>query len=137
VYEITRYFGKNQMILVDEGPLLAAHMFAFTGATYTPAEINRFTSLVPLPDLVIYVRASVDTIVERTTRRADPPREIDVRNRALIEEYAKSAVAIFDQLTQAEHIRCRLLVVESPDVAASGYEQVVNSISQSILDRSV
>jgi deoxyadenosine/deoxycytidine kinase len=136
MYEIAKYLGKDQIILVDEGPILAAHMFVPAGNTYTPEEITRFTDLLPLPDLVVYIRASVDTLIERTVRRADPPREIDLKNLARMEEYLKRAVAMFDQLTQAENIRPRLLVVESLDIAEPGFNQVIDSIYQSILDRS-
>src|ERR1051325_9140652 len=88
IYEITKHLGKDQIILVDEGPILAAYMFVSTGNTFAkPEEITRFTDLLPLPDLVIYIRASVDTIIERTVRRSDPPREVDVRNLAMMEEY--------------------------------------------------
>ena len=136
MYEITKILGKDQIILVDEGPILAAHMFVSTGNTYTPEEITRFTDLLPLPDLVVYIRASVDTLIERTVRRADPPREVDLKNLARMEEYLKRAVAMFDQLTQAENIRPRLLVVESLDIAEPGFNQVIDSVYQSILDRS-
>jgi deoxyadenosine/deoxycytidine kinase len=136
MYEITKILGKDQVILVDEGPILAAHMFVPAGNTYTPEEITRFTDLVPLPDLVIYIRASVDTLIERTVRRADPPREIDRKNPAQMEEYIKRTVAMFDQLTQAENIRPRLLVVESLDTAEPGFDQVIDNVYQSILDRS-
>jgi deoxyadenosine/deoxycytidine kinase len=136
MYEISKHLGKDQIILVDEGPILAAHMFVSTGNTYTPEEITRFTDLLPLPDLVVYIRASVDTIIERTFRRADPPREVDVKNPARTEEYIKRAVAIFDQLTQAENIRPRLLVVESLDIAGPEFNQVIDSAYQTILDRS-
>jgi Deoxynucleoside kinases len=136
MYEITKHLGKDQIILVDEGPILAAHMFVPAGNTYTPEEITRFTDLVPLPDLVIYIRASVDTIIERTVRRADPPREVDLKNRARMEAYVKRTVALFDQLAQAENIRPRLLVVESLDIAEPGFNQVLDSVYQAILDRS-
>lgn len=136
MYEITKHFGKDRVILVDEGPILAAHMFVPAGNTYTPEEITRFTDLLPLPDLVVYIRASVDTLMERTLRRTDPPREVDLKNQARMEEYLKRAVAVFDQLTQAENILPRLLVVESLDIAEPGFDQVIDSVYQSILDRS-
>jgi len=136
MYEITKILGKAQVILVDEGPILAAHMFVPAGNTYTPEEITRFTDLLPLPDLVIYIRASVDTLIERTVRRADPPREVDRKNPAQMEEYIKRTVAMFDQITQAENIRDRLLVVESLDIAGPGFNQVADSVCQSILGRS-
>ena len=136
MYEITKILGKDQIILVDEGPLLAAHMFVSTRHTYSPEEITRFTDLLPLPDLVIYIRASVDAIVERTVRRADPPREVDRKNSVQMEEYIKRAAAMFDQLVQAKNIRSRLVVVESLDITGPDFNQVVDSVCQSILERS-
>ena len=135
MYEITKRLGKDQIILVDEGPILAAHMFVPAGNTYTPEEIAQFTDLVPLPDLIVYIHASVETLIERTIRRADPPREIDLKNLGLMEEYLKRTVAMFDQLTQAENIRPRLVVMESLDKADSGFNQVIDIVYQSILDR--
>ncbi|MCX7102553.1 MAG: hypothetical protein NTX38_13990, partial [Methylobacter sp.] len=130
---ITKILGKDQVILVDEGPILALHMFASAKNTYSPEEIARFIDLLPLPDLIIYIRASVDTLIERTVRRVDPPREVDLKNPAQMDAYFTNAVALFDQLTQAENIRDRLLVVESLDIAGPKFDQVVNSIPQSIL----
>jgi deoxyadenosine/deoxycytidine kinase len=137
VYEITRRCSKDRIILVDEGPILAAHMFVFTEAAYTPEEIARFADLLPLPDLVVYVRASVDTLVKRTLRRVDPPREMNTKNLSQTEGYAKSAVTIFDQLVKAGSIQRRLLRVESPDFAEQGYDKVVDDISKSILNHSL
>ncbi len=136
MYEITKIHGKDQVILVDEGPILALHMFVSAKNTYTPEEITRFINLLPLPDLIIYLRASVDTLIERTVRRADPPREVDLKNPAQMEAYFKNAVAMFDQLTQAENIRDRLLIVESLDIGGPGFKQVVDRVCQSILGQS-
>jgi deoxyadenosine/deoxycytidine kinase len=133
MYEITKVLGKEQVILVDEGPILALHMFVSAKNAYTPEEIARFIDLLPLPDLIIYIRASVDTLIERTVRRPDPPREVDRKNPVQMDAYLKNAVAMFDQLTQAENIRDRLLVVESLDLAGPGFNQVVDSVCQSIL----
>ncbi len=133
VYEITRHRSKDQMILVDEGPILAAHMFVFTGAAYSPEELGRFAELLPLPDLVVYVSASVDTLVQRTLRRGDHPREMNTKNLDQTQNYAERAVTIFDQLVEAENIQRRLLRVDSPDFAAQGYDKVVNDISEAIL----
>lgn len=137
MYEITKHLGKDQIILVDEGPILAAHMFVPAGNIYTPEEITRFTDLLPLPDLIVYIRASVDILMERTLRRADPPREIEVKNLTRMEAYIKRTVTLFDQLTQAKNLQPRLLVIESLDIADLGFNQVIDSIHQAILDRSL
>ncbi|HSJ86892.1 MAG TPA: hypothetical protein VK909_06750, partial [Anaerolineales bacterium] len=134
MYEIMSRYSNDRIILVDEGPILAAHMFVFTEASYAPEEIARFTTLLPLPDLIIYVRASVDTLVRRTLQRVDAPREINKQDLAQTKKYANSAVRLFDQLVKAENTRCRLLVVESLDFAEQGYSKVVEDISQMILN---
>lgn len=135
MYEITKRLGKEQVILVDEGPLLALHMFVSAQNTYTSEEIGRFITLLPLPDLIIYVQASVETLIERTLQRPDPPREVDRKDPSQMNAYFRNAVAMFDQLTQAENIRDRLLVVESFDMVGSGFDQVVERAYQTILDK--
>ncbi|MCX6078611.1 MAG: AAA family ATPase [Chloroflexi bacterium] len=135
MYEITKYYGCDQIMLVDEGPILALHMFVSAKNTCTLEEIARFTDLLPLPDLVIYIRASVETLIERTVRRADPPREVDLKNPAQMDAYFKNAVSMFDQLSQARNIRDRILVVESHDIAGPGFDQVGDHVQQAILSR--
>ena len=136
MYEITKRLGTDQIILVDEGPILAAHMFVSTETTYTDEEIARFTDLLPLPDLAIYIHASVDTIIKHTTGRGDPPREVDIKNQAQMKAYIEHTVAMFDLLVQAKNIRPQLLVVESLDFSGAGFNQVVDNVCQAILARS-
>lgn len=135
MYEITKRYGKDQVILVDEGPLLALHMFVSAQNTYTPEEIARFIDLLPLPDLVIYIRASVETLIERTLQRPDPPREVDRKDPVQMNAYFKNAVIMFDQLIKADNIRDRLLVVESLDMAGPGFDQVVERAYRTILEK--
>jgi thymidylate kinase len=116
VDEILKRRPAHQYILVDEGPLLLAHnVFVYTNAQYTEEEIARFASLVPLPDLIIYIKAPTETLVQRALLRRDPPREIRSRNRELVVKHIHRAVAMFDQLIAAHNIQCRLLTVENPD----------------------
>ena len=131
--EIIKKFYKDKVILVDEGPILAFHMFVSKKNAYTDEEISQFTDFLPLPDLVIYIRATVNTLIKRTIERADPPREVDLNNPAQMEAYFKNAVAMFDQLTQAENICNRLLIVESFNISEPGFDKVVDSIYQTIL----
>ena len=135
MYEISKRHGKDQVILVDEGPLLALHMFVSSQNTYTSEEIARFIDLLPLPDLVIYVRTSVDTLIKRALQRPDPPREVDRKDPVQMDSYFKNAVAMFDQLTRAESIREKILAVDSLDMAEPGFDQVVERVCQTILDK--
>ena len=133
VDEIIKRRQHDKIILVDEGPLLLAHnVFVYSGAHYTCEEITRFASLVPLPDIIIYIKVPVDILVQRSLQRTDPPREMRSRNRELIEKHINRAVKMFDQLIAAENIQARLLIVENPDFS-HGRSKVIDNIVQFIL----
>ncbi|HET9496148.1 MAG TPA: hypothetical protein VFR15_18125, partial [Chloroflexia bacterium] len=68
-----------------------------------------------LPDLVVYVRSSVDTLVKRTNGRADPPREMRSKDGASTESYVRNAISVFDRLAEVERLRSRMLVANNPD----------------------
>jgi thymidylate kinase len=133
IYEIARHYSKDYIILMDEGPILAAHMFVFDDALGTVREIDKFAASLPLPDLVVYVRATVDTIVTRTLKRPDPPRKLTAKDPILTEAYARAALAMFDRLVEAENIKPRLLVVDSTDSSERAYHSVVDSVADFIL----
>jgi thymidylate kinase len=134
VYEVIRQHSHKRTILVDEGTVLTAHnVFVYTSASYTSEEIARFTTLLPLPDIIVYVRAPVHSLVNRALRRTDPPREIRAKNRAQIETYIHRAVAMFEQLVQTEEIRSRVLIVENPEIIDKGWDKTVDCITEFVL----
>ena len=134
MYEITQRYDQDQIILVDEGPMLAAHMFVFTGSLVTSSEIAAFADLVPLPDLIVYIKAPVDVLIRRALQRPDPPREMGKKDPVMTEKYVKDATTIFDQLMQSERIRTRLLVVDNPDLTAEEHDRLVDDVTASILN---
>jgi len=135
VYEVIRRYKHDRIILVDEGTVLSAHnVFVYTSAFYTPEEIARFATLIPLPDVIVYVRAPVDSLINRSLQRTDPPREMKSKNRALIEQYINRAVTMFEQLVEAEEIRGRVLIVENLESADRGCDVTVDYITQFILN---
>ena len=136
LYEITQRYDRNRIILVDEGPILAAHMFVFSGSTITPSELSTFAALLPLPDLIVYIKAPVEVLIRRALKRPDPPREMGSRDPAMTEKYVRSATAVFDQLMEAERIRSRLLIVDNPDLTAEEHDKVAYKIVQYILNYS-
>lgn len=133
VDEVIKRRQHDRIILVDEGPLLLAHnVFVYSGAHYTSEEITRFASLVPLPDIIIYIKAPMDILIQRSLQRTDPPREMKSRNRELIEKHIVQAIKMFDQLIAAESIRSRLLIVENSDSNHHGYNKAVDDIVEFI-----
>jgi len=135
VDEIIKRRQHDKIILVDEGPLLLAHnVFVYSGVHYTCDEITTFAGLVPLPDIIIYIKAPMHILIQRSLQRADPPREMKSRNRELIGKHINRAVEMFDQLIAADNIQCRLLIVENSDSNHQGYNNVVDDIVEFILN---
>lgn len=134
LYEITQRYSRDRVVLVDEGPILAAHMFVFASSAVTSSEISTFADLLPLPDLVVYIKAPVDVLIRRALNRPDPPREMGSKDPAMTEKYVRNATAVFDQLMEAERIRSRLLIVDNPDLTAEERNQVADHVATSILE---
>jgi deoxyadenosine/deoxycytidine kinase len=131
VHEMIRRRENDRIVLVDEGTLLLAHkVFVFSSADYTPDEIATFASLIPLPDIIVYVKAPFDSLVKRTLQRTDPPRELRSKNQAMVEKYVSRAVTMFDRLVKADSIQSRLLIVENLDTNANGNNNTVDNITQ-------
>jgi len=136
VDEILKWRQNNKIILVDEGPLLLAHnVFVYSGAHYPGEEIAMFAALVPLPDIIIYIKAPLDILVQRSLLRADPPREMKSKNRGLVEKHINRALEMFDELVAEENIKCRLLIVENSDSEHRGYNHAVDDIVEFILSQ--
>ena len=133
LYEIAQRYNRDRIILVDEGPILAAHMFVFAGSAIASSEIDTFAALLPLPDLIVYIKAPVEVLVKRALQRPDPPREMGSKNPVMTEKYVKDATAIFDQLMSAERIRSRVLVVDNPDLTEAEHDTIADHASVSIL----
>lgn len=135
MYEIAKRYARARIVLVDEGTVLTAHnVFVYSSAAYTSDEIAKFIGLIPLPDIIVYVRAPVDTLVKRTLQRSDPPREMRSKDAAQIEAYVNRAVAMFDQLVQPDHIRNRILIVENPESTDPGCDSAVEHIIDFVLN---
>jgi thymidylate kinase len=133
VYELIRRRERERIVLVDEGTIILAHnVFVYTSALYSSEDISTFARLVPLPDLIVYVSAPVDSLVKRSLQRTDPPREMRSKSPALIERYTTRAVAMFEQLVKAESMRSRVLIVENPEAADK--DALVEYIAEFILN---
>lgn len=134
VHGIIRWLEGDRIILVDEGTVLTAHnLFVYSEALYTQGEIATFAELAPLPDVIVYVKAPMDTLLKRALERPDPPREMKLKSPAMLELYINRAVTMFEQLVQAENISNRLLEIENDDLESRELETAVNGITEFIL----
>lgn len=135
-FEILRRLPSSRVVVVDEGTLHYAHiLFVYTTTDSKVEDISQFARLVPLPDVAVYVRAPVETLVERCLLRADPPRELRTKNKDLIARYVRQAVTVFDQIAEAEEIRDRVIVVENEACTDDERVATVDRIAKFIADR--
>ncbi len=135
VYELARRFLSEQVVLIDEGTVLAAHLlFVFHGPPPRLADLDRFAQLVPLPDLLVYVTAPSALLVRRSLGRRDVRREMRGRNWAQVHACVRRASQVFDRITQTERLRPRTLTVfngagDGKELAATAH-QIANTILQ-------
>ncbi len=112
-YTLARSFASDRIILFDEGPLLSAHMFCYDGAA--KQEIDNFLGIVPLPDLVVYIRTNPDVLLTRSRLRANPPRQLVLADAVGSEELLRMASTTFEYLAHKLTGRVPVLVVDNSD----------------------
>ncbi len=113
--------GPGRMILFDEGLWHTTH-YIFVQAWTSPdcAALEAFCRLLPLPDLLITIRAPREALVERLMARPHPPRR--GMTRSAVETYVDRALEVFDHVEALSFVRQRLLLVsgiERPDAIAA------------------
>lgn len=101
----------------EEGTLHAAHnLFVHVRRPPRRAEIERFARAVPKPDLVVYVRASVDTLLARTLARGHRRAGASI---ARARAFTAHAWETFEILAATDGVRERVLAVDN-DVDGEG-----------------
>jgi thymidylate kinase len=135
MHELIRRYHRDQIVLVDEGTVLSAHLlFVYTRARCSQQELIQFANLVPLPELVVYIKVPVDVLVERSFQRSDARRELRSKDRKTVEEYIGRAAKVFDRLTETDRIRDRVLVVDNSTSTGVELGMTAERIARFILD---
>jgi thymidylate kinase len=118
IYEIIRsHSTEQQIILLDEGVLQAAHyLFVHVSARVEPDHVSAFAGLIPLPDVIVYLRQPESLLVDRTMRRGHKRiPDLSISNTT---RFVRRAVATFDRLAQYPAVEDRLLVIDGGHDAA-------------------
>lgn len=135
MHEMARNADPGTTFLVDEGTILIAYqLFAYSDAPFTQADLEAFARIVPLPDLVVHVKAPIDVLLRRAMTRPDRRRELarsDVRE---VERQIARAVELFDALAAIEPIRGRLLTVEGAEDSPERLDASVREIARSLAE---
>lgn len=111
IFEIIRFRSANQqIILVDEGVLQAAHnLFVHASLEVSMEHLYTFARLVPLPDVVVYLRQPEGLLIDRTMKRGH--KRIPDHSYGKVVRFVKKAVATFDKLVQYSAVESKLFVI--------------------------
>ena len=133
MFHLARTRARHAVVLSDEGTLLSSYnLFVATKKDFGQAELDRFAHLVPMPDYVVYVRAPVESLVERARSRPDPRRQHLGQSTAAIEADVRRTVQLFDLLVEAAPLAGRVSMVESRDLDREGRIRLANDIAKEL-----
>lgn len=133
VNELIRRKTKNdQIVIVDEGTIHSAHnIFVYSSFPIVWKDINTFSHLVPLPDIIVCVKAPKDIILRRTLDRKDLPARFEPKK--LMRKYIERALTTFKELASTDKIRQRLFTVDLSDGSIGEINGYVDKIVSLIL----
>ena len=107
-----RFASPGETLLMDEGPLQTAnYLLVHTRAAPSPAALEAFLRVVPLPDAAAYVSASEHELVERTLARTHP--RVPAGSREASARFVAHALTVFERIAAEPRVRERLLAPEA------------------------
>ncbi len=113
IYEfISRRSGSQQVVLADnEGILQGVHnLFVHENSQADLHKIARYVELVPLPDVVLYLRQEEDVLVARTIARGHD--RVTGSSQDKVVHFIRQAVAVFNEMINISKVQERLLIVD-------------------------
>jgi shikimate kinase len=111
-----RRVGSTRIVLADEGIVLTAYLlFAYGECGYEDDDLAEFAEMVPLPDLIVHVKAPLESLTRRAASRVDRRRELSVDDRYTVQRRLYEAAELFDRLVAVPEIGNRVIAVENLD----------------------
>lgn len=103
----------NQVVIVDEGLTHAIHnLFVHLKSQHRSEDLRDFSNLLPLPDLIIYIRSPMQILIKRSQNRCDLSRRARGGN---VELFLERADKVFEEFTNLENIKEKTLVFENAE----------------------
>lgn len=138
IFEIISFRSANQqVILVDEGVLQAAHnLFVHASIEVSMEHLYTFARLVPLPDVVVYLKQPEGLLIDRTMKRGH--KRIPDHSYDKVARFVKQAVATFNKLVQYPLVESKLIVIggcENVIEATNDRDDPIVDLFMRIIDR--
>ncbi len=133
MHEMTTRADPGTTFLVDEGTILTAYqLFVYSDAPFTQPDLERFGRLVPLPDVIVSVKAPIDVLLERAMTRSDRRRELAQNDEDEVRRWIVRAADLFDALAEIGPIRDRLVSVEIADDEPESLDAAILEVERSL-----
>ncbi len=107
---IARRAGSQRVVLADnEGLLLGVHnLFVHQDSHADPGKIARYVELVPLPDVVLYLKQDEDVLISRTLARGHSRVKSEQDE---VAHFIRQAVGVFNEMVKLPALQRKLLIV--------------------------
>jgi thymidylate kinase len=133
MHEMMKRADPGTTFLVDEGTILTAYqLFVYSDAPFTQPDLERFGRLVPLPDVIVSVKAPIDVLLKRAMTRSDRRRELTQNDEDEMRRWIVRAVELFDALAETGPIRDRLVTVEIADDEPESLDAAILEVERSL-----
>lgn len=101
---------KKCLKIIDEGTIHSIHnLFVQPYNIPSNADLFRYAELIQLPDLIIYVSAPENKLLERLNNRSDPPRR--GKNNSI--QFLKNAINVYEKFMNIERVKNKTIVVQN------------------------
>ena len=125
MYELARRRAENKLVIFDEGTLsIVYRIFIYTDFEFETRHLETFARLVPLPDKVIYVRAPISSLIQRSKTRPDRRHQLSGKNARYVADRIQRAVDVFDMLVTTSPLRDKVVIVDNGDGAVDDSRQL-------------
>ncbi|MDD5455268.1 MAG: hypothetical protein PHW62_07235 [Candidatus Ratteibacteria bacterium] len=103
--------NSHKIIFVDEGTIHIAHnIFVYSGVPISRDDIEKFSSLIPIPDVIIHVTASKDVILKRNLTRKSFRIRFEPQKKTMY--YIERALKSFEYLHSIDKIGTKTLTID-------------------------
>lgn len=99
--------SANKIVIIDEGMVHSLHnLFVHRDIEPDLDRIREFSRLVPMPDIIVYVRSPLDMLIERARKRTDLTRRAKGRK---LDKFIENADRAFEEFMEIKKIKERVL----------------------------
>jgi thymidylate kinase len=131
MYELLRKKTSKRNVIWDEGTVHAAHnLFVHAYEKPDVSAVCEFARLVPLPDLIIYVKSPRNALIARALARGHNR----INQEKNIPRFIDNAIHVFEILVSQARIKDKLIIVENNENGLTGIEPIAENISEYIIN---